>query len=126
MNLHGIAAGTIAAINPLVPLTVQVSVGSTQSPTGDGTRVPAYAAPVVVFGQVQPMTWRDIEMTDGLNLNGTRRSIYLNGAIDGLVRVSNKGGDLITDAAGNVWLVALVLEQWPDWCKVAVTLQDGS
>ena len=105
-------------------LTVKVSTGSTIS--ADGTRTPSYASPITISGQVQPLTWRDIQQLDGLNLQGTRQKIYLNGRIDGLIRSQNKGGDLITDASGNVWLVAQVLEIWPDWCSVAATLQDGS
>jgi hypothetical protein len=38
-----------------------------------------------------------------------------------------KGGDLLTDGNGDVWLVAMVLEQWQHsngWCSVAVTLQN--
>ena len=27
---------------------------------------------------------------------------------------------------GNTWLCVHVLEQWPDWCKIAITLQNGS
>ena len=31
-------------------------------------------------------TWRDIQQLDGLNLQGTRKAIYLNGEIDGVRR----------------------------------------
>src|SRR5579871_2481547 len=121
MDRHGLVSGAIAAVNPLVPLTLQVSNGYTTA--ADGSRAPSYAAPVTVFGQVHALTYRDLQQVEGLNLNGTRRAIYLEGQENGLVRADNKGGDLITDAAGNVWLVAMVLEAWPDWTKVAVTLQ---
>lgn len=124
MNLHGIVAGAVAAVNPLVSLVVRVSTGSTVG--ADGTPTPTYANPVVVQGQVQPLQFRDIVQTDGLNLQGTRQSIYINGRIDGLIRADNKGGDLITDPDGNVWLVALMAEIWPDWCRAIVVLQDGS
>jgi ABC-type oligopeptide transport system substrate-binding subunit len=79
-----------------------------------------------VLAQVQPMTFRDIQQVDSLNLQGTRRSIYLNGSIDGLVRPDRKGGDLVLLPDGSVWLVALVLEQFPDWAKCAITLQNGT
>jgi hypothetical protein len=124
MNLHAIASGAAAAVNPRVPLQLRVSTGSTVG--ADFKPVPTYAPAVTVMGQVQPMTWRDLQMTDGLNLQGTRRAIYLDGNFDGVVRASAKGGDLITDPAGNVWLVAMVLETWPTWCKVAATLQNGA
>ena len=84
---------------------------------------------LTAMGQVQPITWRDIQQLDGLSLNGTRKRIYINGFIEGLVRATNKGGDLITIASGpfvGVWLVAQVLEAFPAWTAVAATLQDGS
>ena len=124
MNLHAIASGAVGAINPRVPLVLRVSTGSTVG--ADFKPVPTYAAAVTVMGQVQPMSWRDLQQIDGLNLQGTRRKIYANGFLDGIVRVTAKGGDLITDNDGNVWLVAIVLEQFPDWASVAVTLQNGS
>ena len=122
MNLHSIVAGNITAVNPHVAVQVQVSIGKTT--LADGTPVPNFLPPVTVPGQVQAMTYSDIKQVEGLNLNGTRRGIYLYGKVDGLVRATNKGGDLITTLDGSVWIVAMVLEQWPDWCKVAVTLQD--
>jgi len=43
-------------------------------------------------------------------------------------RVTRGGGDLITIATGGVndgvWLVAQVLEQFPDWVAAACTLQN--
>jgi hypothetical protein len=124
MNLNAIVSGAVGAVNPRVPLSLQVSQGSTVG--ADFKPVPSYAPAVTVMGQVQPMTWRDIQMTDGLNLTGTRRVIYLDGNFDGIVRVSAKGGDLISTPSGEIYLVAMVLETWPDFCKVAATLQDGS
>lgn len=84
---------------------------------------------LTVVGQVQPLSYSDIQHMDALNIQGTRRAIYMNGAVDGLVRVNNKGGDLITISSGvnaGVWLVAMISEAWPDWCKAIVTLQDGA
>ena len=122
MNIFGIASAAVSAVVPRVNLTVQVSTGYTTN--ADGSRVPTYAAPQVVSGSVQALQFNDITQLDALNIQGERRKIYIKGQVDGLVRVENKGGDLITDPLGNVWLVALVLEAWPDWCSVAVTLQD--
>ena len=123
MDLHGLVSGVIGAVNPLVPLSIQVSTGPSAT-APDGKRSPTYADAVVVLGQVQALTFRDIQQIDGLNLQGTRRAIYISGNIDGLVRPTNKGGDLITLPDGTVYLVAMVLETWPEWCKVAVTLQN--
>jgi len=124
MNLLSMSRGMIQAVVPAVPLVVQVSTGETVN--GAGKPTPTYAAPVTVQGNIQPISYKDIQILDGLNLQGTRQRIYLYGHIDGLVRVSNKGGDLITDPDGNVWLVALVEEQWPTWVACLATLQNGS
>ena len=130
MNLHAIAGPIVAAVNPSLPVTLLVSTGSTIVP--GGTRVPTYAAPVTVQAQVQALTFRDITQVSGLNLQGTRRAIYLLGDVEGLVRSQGKGGDKITFPDGSVWLVAMVLEAWgatgssDTWVKVAATLQDGS
>lgn len=127
MNLHAIVAGAISGVNPLVPVQVQVSIGKSTAP--DGTPTPQWLPPVTVPGQVQALTYADLRQLEGLNLAGMQRAIYLYGEVNGIVRATNKGGDLITTPDGSVWLVNQVLEQWndagpPSWCKVAVTLQD--
>ncbi len=197
MNLHGIVAPLIGAVNPLVPVTIRASTGPGAT-ARDGTRQPTFATPgaftgsisgstltvsavasgflaagqtvsgsgvvsgteiveqlsgtagaagtyrlnrsqddvaseamttaYVMLAQVQPMTWRDLQQTDGLNMNGTRRKIYLFGTVDSVSRVARKGGDLISIDVGGpndgVWLVAQVLEQFPDWVSAACTLQN--
>lgn len=127
MNLHGLVSGAIGTINPFVPVTVQVSTGYTKS--ADHRQVPSYAAPVTVQAQVQPFSYKDIQQTSGMNLQGTRKAFYLYGKVDGLVRDTEQGGDLITMADGTVWLVALISEQWFDgdtatWVKALATLQN--
>jgi hypothetical protein len=79
---------------------------------------------------------------DSLNIQGVRHAIYVNhfgsgigqpaigvspigdGEVEGIVRAFGRGGDLIQRANGTVYLVALVLEQWPDWTKFAATIQN--
>lgn len=125
MNLQDIAVNYISAVNPQIAISIQVATGFTIGLSGK--QVPSYASPVVLPGQVQPLTYSEIRQLDSLNIQGTRRAIYVNGRLDGLVRVDKKGGDLITITDGpskGVWLVVLVLEQWPDWAKVAATLQN--
>jgi hypothetical protein len=125
MNLHGLATGAIGIVNPFVPGTVQVSDG--YATAADGEQVPAYQTFPDVSMQVQALTFKDLQQLDGLNLNGTQRAIYMNGRADGVVRSLMKGGDLVTLTNGpnaGVWLVTLMLEQWPDWAKAAVTLQN--
>ena len=123
MNLRGIANGATRAINPNIAATVSVSAGTITNP--DGSRVPKFDQ-IPFSAQVQALQYNDMVHLDGLNIQGIRRAIYLNGSIDGINRINKKGGDIVTIAKGanaGSWLVALVLEQWADWCKVAVTLQ---
>ena len=125
MNLHGVVSGAISAINPMQTAVLKVSTGSTLSPTGPGRPVPSYAAPVTLQAQVQDLSQRDLMHLESLNVQGSQKVIYLNGQVSGLSRPANKGGDLITLGA-DTWLTTAVLEQWPDWAKVAVTLQNGA
>lgn len=125
MNLYGLTRGAISKVNPLKEFSVRVSTGSTVDAAG--VRTPTYAEDIVVLGQHQPLQFRDIQQLDGLNIAGNRSRIYLSEQVNGLVRVKNVGGDLITDVAnGDVWLVVVIAETWPDWCAALVQLQDGS
>lgn len=121
MNLHGIVAGAIGAINPFISVTVKLSVGYSTNP--DGSRTPTYNN-TTLDAQVQALTYTDLVQLDGLGIQGVRRAVYLYGDVEGIERVNSKGGDLLIMPDGTVWLVVVVLEHWPDWCKVAVTLQD--
>lgn len=125
MNLHSIAGPIIAAVNPTITVQFLPSVGWSIQP--DGKRVPQYGVCANVPAQVQAMSWRDLMQVDGLNLQGTKVSIYLYGVAAGAVRVNYKGGDLVTITSGpwaGVYLTHVVLEQWPDWVKIACTLQN--
>lgn len=129
MNLHGIVASAIGAVNPFVPVTLKRSTGYTTAP--DGKQVPAYATIANLSVQVQALSFSDLQQLDGLNIQGVRRAVYLNGPIMGVVRVNQAGGDLMvfpmgTFPEGDTWLVAHVLERWPDWSKCAITLQNGA
>lgn len=124
MDLHGLASGAVGVVNPFVPATIQISTGYTVA--GTGKQVPTYSS-VDVSAQVQALSYKDLQQLDGINMNGTRRAIYVRGKFDSVVRPTRKGGDLVTITDGvnaGVWLTAMVLEQWPDWCKLAVTLQN--
>ena len=127
MNLHGMVAGIINTVNPFVPITVLQSAGYTTN--NDGERIPLYNPAITgLMGQIQPLTYKNIVQLEGLNIQGSQRAIYINGRINGLSRADQFGGDIITiDGgvdAGTTWLITLPLEDWPDWCKVAVTRQN--
>jgi hypothetical protein len=128
MNLHAIAGPYISAVNPMLPVTVRVSLGSTTLPSGK--RSPNYALPYRAQAQVQAMSSRDLRQVSGLNLQGSMSAIYLMGDIEGIVRPLVKGGDLITFPDSSVYLVVVALENWgasgtptEQWSKVAAQLQ---
>ena len=126
MNLHAIAGPIVSTVNPSIIVSIQMSTG--YQTNADGTRTPTYAPAVAVLAQVQPETWRDIQQMDGLNLQGTRKSMYINGNTQGLIRVNVQGGDLVTFPDGSIWLVAQTLEDFnltAGWTKAAITLQNG-
>jgi hypothetical protein len=127
MNLHGIASPYISSVNPFTSVSLQISTGSTVR--ADFVPVPAYAAPVTVLGQIQPISTRDLAQLEGINLGGVKWKIYLNGAINGIVRPEKLGGDLVTITTGQhqgVWLVVAVLEAWKNWAVAAIVQQNGS
>ena len=132
MNLQSITAGAVSAVNPMVPCQLQVSAGNT--PNTDYSETPSYAPTVIVQGQIQSLGYRDLMAIEGLNLNGTKKAIYIKGNVEGVVRPNSKGGDLLTFPDGSVWLTVQVLEAWgmnrndtgEQWCKVACVLQNGA
>lgn len=123
INLHQIASGAINAVNPFIPVTVTPAAGGyTTSPSGK--RTPIQSAPYTASAQVQALTTKDLHQLEALNIGGSSRKIYLNGFVSATVRVSQKGGDLVALPDGTNYLTTAVLEQWPDWVCVAVTLQN--
>jgi hypothetical protein len=124
MNLHAVVGPLIAVINPREAITIAPSTGSTTA--ADGDRVPSYGTPQTVLAQVQELSQRDIYQTSGLTLQGVQVTAYLPGAWAGVIRADQRGGDIVTRADGSTWLVTAILEMWPGWCKVVLTLQDGA
>ena len=128
LNLHAIASRVIGIVNPKILVIVRVSTGYTTEP--DGSRSPTYDDVYDVPAQIQSLSQGDLRQIDSLNIQGVQRAIYLYGKIDGLNRPEQKGGDLIVYPEnrsdwpfGTTWKVVQVMEQWPSWCKVAVTQQ---
>ncbi|MEI7296600.1 hypothetical protein WCQ02_31040 [Paraburkholderia tropica] len=127
MNLNNIVSPIVAAINDWVSVSIQPSEGYTTNP--DGSRGPKYGASIEMFAQIQPLLYRDLVQIDGLNLNGEKRAMYVNGDYQAIVRSSKEGGDLVTIQDGSVWLVVQQLENWSmegGWVKVAIVKQNGS
>ncbi len=126
MNLHQIARGAITRVNDDIAATYLKAKGS--NTLASGKRVPTYDAPLPVRIQVQPVTGSDIERLNNLGIQGILRKVYDYGNQCGIVRVDEKGGDLlqfpqVPGADVNDWKVVSVAETWPDWSAVIVALQ---
>lgn len=130
MNLHAIVRAAINTVNPDITGTWRESIGFTQTP--DGRPVPAYTDHPNTVMQVQALTGKDLMHEAFMSMQGVKRSVYVLGNVQGVVRPDGTGGDLLLfpqDRGGavRVWLVVAVLETWtPDnagWCKVGVVLQ---
>ena len=126
MNLRGVIAPYTGKINPRILGQIFISQGATTQP--NAKRIPNYADPITLLMQVQALQIRDLTQLDGLNMSGSTHKIYVNGYLSALVRADNKGGDLIKPLAGihvgRTFLTTSVLEDWPDWSCVSVTLQN--
>lgn len=120
MNLHGLASAAVAAVNPPISAQVFQATGYTTAP--DGSRAPGYADPLTLSIQKQELSFKDLQLVDGLNLQGIFCTVFLNGAIYGVDRGTAGGGDKFV-FNGQTWLVVAVPEQWPDWCRVILCLQ---
>lgn len=121
-NLHRVAAGVVSAVNPMQ--TIQISVSAGYTTNADGVRVPAYELPFQASAQVQALNAKALQRKDGLNISGAEKQLYISGSLKGIARITQQGGDLIAFADGTTWLTTTVLERWPLWCKVAITLQN--
>lgn len=119
MNLHGLAAG-IGAVNPSLTATIKTATGYTTA--ADGTTAPIYTTATGPV-QVQALSGKDLQHLNALNIQGVSRKAYCYGNVNGVIRASSKGGDLLTLADGTVWKVATVFESWPDWSAVGLTQQ---
>lgn len=122
MNIHRIVNAGVKGINRNVMVTIRRSAGSQQNL--DLSRTPQFYE-IKRTAQIQPMSQEDIQMTQGLNLSGLHRHIWINGQVDGLERGAQKGGDFVLTPDGKTWKIAYVAEAWPDWCSAIMTLQVG-
>jgi hypothetical protein len=126
MNLHAMTRQAIRTVNPDIVATLRVSTGYTQDASYKS--IPTYNDSRALI-QVQGLTEGDLKVVNGLNLEGVMRSVYMNGNWQGIVRVTQKGGDLIKfplsgSTIVRTWKIVQVMESWPDWTRVIVMLQD--
>lgn len=144
LTVSAVASGSILTGVGLADLTAALLPGTTitgqltGSPGGPGTysvnqaqtvASEAMTTSLVLLGQVQALSTRDVWQLDGINLQGTLRALYVSGTLNGVVRALLKGGDLVTLPDGTVWLVTMVPEPWgltAGWTKCVIVLQNGS
>lgn len=134
MNLHSIVRGPISYVNPDRPALYLASTGATSN--ADYSQTPAYASPLPVRVQIQPIGKEELRLIERLNLQGVFRKCYMYGNTQGVVRVLAQGGDLLKFApfqgqAMQTWkVVGPVDGPWNvengGWTKFIVCLQDGS
>lgn len=116
MDLHGIVRGAITSVNPDVPALLYASNGWDTQP--DGTRTPKYLPAVSLMVQVQALSYDDLKVVSGLNINGEAKTIYLHGDWRGVLRPEKGGGDLLTMVRTNEkFLNVHTIESWPDWSR---------
>lgn len=143
LTVSAVSAGRLAVgqavVGAGVPAgTVINSFGTGAGGTGTYNLSNSVVAPIgaeamttslTVLAQVQPLSSQDLRQLEGINLGGDARGVYVNGDLNGVVRVLLKGGDLLTFPDGTIWLVKQQLEGFnmtAGWTKVAVVLQNGS
>jgi hypothetical protein len=129
MDIRSLANSISNTVNGNLIVSVRRSTGST---IGAGAKqIPTYAAAVTGPAQVQALDSVELKQLDGMNIQGVVKGIYLRGALAGVVRPNQQGGDLIDIASPapapfvGTSLIVKVLEQWQDWCKCAIVLQGG-
>jgi hypothetical protein len=124
LNLRTIANQAIQPINPDIAITAYVPDGYDVDP-GTLTQIPVFITETG-FGNVQALDGDEIKQADKLNIQGTMRSVYLYGALAGVVRPDQQpSADLEFSHGGQSgrWNVFKVFETWQNWCKVGVVYQ---
>jgi len=85
---------------------------------------------LILLAQVQPVPTGSLGHSESLNTQAQYKALYYNGALDGTVRVTLQGGDIVTrQRDGSVWFVTSDVEDFfatAGWSKVIITLQNGS
>jgi len=125
MNLRGLANKYTRLTNNNIQVNWVQSTGYVTDSAGK--RVPTTIT-LTVEAQVQALSTSDLKHIDGLNITGVMRTVYLYGNAAGVVRADQIGGDIlrfpeVPNGTIRNWLITQVVETWPDWCHVIVTLQ---
>lgn len=126
MNLFGIANAAIQAVNVNQTITwVQSTGGYTTDAAGHRTENTSSTS---VQAQIQGTSENDLRLVDNLNIGNVLRKVYMYGNVLGISRSDQRGGDILQfpeTPGGTIqnWKVISVLEAWPTWAAVIVSLQ---
>lgn len=127
INLRGIANSAIQTINPNIEVTVFVPNGYTIDPL-TLEQTPVYVE-TPGWGNVQALDGDELKQADALNIQGTLRSVFLYGAVAGVIAPDAQPSAELEFSHGGVsgrWGVFKVFETWQNWCKVGVVFQTAS
>ena len=125
MNLRKMANSITRQVNPNIAAIWRQSNGYITG--SDGKRVPSYIDTNIEI-QPQALSADTLAFTQGLNIQGIMRSVYMYGNVQGVVKSDERGGDILVFAQvpghpAQEWKVVTVIETWPDWAHVVVVLQ---
>ena len=127
MNLQNITRGAIQGVSPMLNVMLKRSTGATIAP--DGLSTPAYTTFGPLQAQVQALDASDLRQISGINQQGEKLTLYVNGTLLGEVRPDGAGGDLVTMPDGSTWLVIKVMENWgtvDGWTRVIICRQSDT
>ncbi len=125
MNLRGMVNKFTQITNPNTKITWKQSNGYTTNAAGK--RLPKFIN-LTIDANIQALSSSALTHTNGLNIVVTMRSVYMYGNALAVVRADQLGGDElifpeVPGTSDKTWLITTVVETWPDWCHVIVTLQ---
>lgn len=126
INVRVAANAAVQVVNPDLTGTFYASTGFAINAAKK--QVPSFAAGINVPMQVQAVDARELRHLEGLNIEGLVRSVHMFGDTQGVVRVAQRGGDLLyfkdtPTGTLRVWKVVKVMETWDTWCRVIVNMQ---
>jgi len=127
INLRALANFATQTINPNIPVTVFVPNGYTIDPL-TREQTPVYVE-TPGWGNVQALDGDDLKQAEYLNIQGTLRSVYLYGAVAGVIDPDAQPSADLAFSHGGVsgrWSVFKVFETWQNWCKVGVVYQGST
>lgn len=123
MNLHKIVNSITRVIHPNESLIIYKADGQVNN---KGTITPIYQAPVVLYGNIQPLDANALKHLEAIGDTQASQQAFLDYPLESTKRIPTpSGGDIIQRSDGTYWLVTSVLEDWnaDGWCNVGIVQQ---